>query len=86
MKNMCGKFSSSLRSFIINRSGYYYNPAQFQGFQSFYGDGKGYKCLHINSHDQRNKSPNAIISSGGNESLEQEGAVQNSVPGCLKCG
>jgi len=37
-----GKFSSSSRSFIMNGQGYYYNPAQFQGFHGFYGDSMEY--------------------------------------------
>ena len=37
-----GKFSSSLRSFIMNERGYYYNSAQLQGFQGFYGDSMEY--------------------------------------------
>ena len=30
-----GKFSSSSRPFIMNGRGYYYKPAQLQGFQVF---------------------------------------------------
>jgi len=37
-----GKFSSSSRSYIMIGRDYYYNPAQFQGFQGFYGDSMEY--------------------------------------------
>ena len=37
--NTRGKFSSSSRSFIMNGRGYFYSPAQFQGF---YGDSLEY--------------------------------------------
>ena len=49
MKNVTrGKFSSSSRSFIMNRRGYYYNPAQFQGF---YGDSMEYPHYFPVYHD-----------------------------------
>ena len=43
-----GKFSSSLRSFIMNGPGFYYNPAQFQGF---YGDSMVYPHYFPVYHD-----------------------------------
>jgi len=46
-----GKFSSSSRSFIMNGRSYYYNPAQFQGFQGFYGDSMEYPQYAPVYHD-----------------------------------
>ena len=52
-----GKFLSSSRSFIMNGRGYYYNPAQFQGF---YGDSMEYPHYFPVYHDMTGRHMRAL--------------------------
>ena len=49
--DMREEFASSSRAFIMSGRGFYYNPAQFRGFQGFHGDNVEYPQYAPVYHD-----------------------------------
>jgi len=74
------KFSSSSRSFIMNGRGYYYNPAQFRGFQGFYGDSMEYPQYVPVYHDMtgRGTQPSTSHASIAQENTLPDRSMQAS--------